>query len=694
LKFARARQLAAVGVVLAAALAAASCGSNNTSGNAQPITLSVVQDPPPTLAVNASAQIAATVQNDPLHRGVQWTCTPVNTCGTFSPASTGNGAATTYTAPSQRGPVVITATALSNSLATQKLNVNITSPISVQLTETPPQSIQSGTVVPVAAVVTGDAANAGVNWSCSPSSTCGFFTPTQTASGVESMYTAPGVAGSVTITATSVTDSTSFATFSFSVFTVLGVSNLSGPYAFYVSGQDKNHHAYSVAGALVLDGMGGVTGGEQDVNNGAGTISPEPGGDLITGGSYTLGIDGQGTLVVRTNNAAVGAGGTETFAIVRVNSKHVAITGFDGGATSSGTLDTQVFFPNVTGQIAGSFSFVLAGSGGGGGLALGGVLAADGGGNLTSVTYDQDVAGVVNFAIQTTGSYTAPDAYGRARAAFGGLNFSLFIVGPETIRVIETDNSRVAVGSAFGQGTLSGAASVSSVSGTYVAAFSSGAAGKKFSAAGTIVPDGRGKISGFADVNEAGSPVATTTYAANYTISSSGYGRISVASGGILDVQTLGLYVTDPQLNLTDPNSPNGVGGFLVADLDANVTGGGLAASQIPTTLAKGNFGVTFQSQPAAGEEDFSGGTSTTLTGSLTGTGSLNQLFGAGQTTGIPATVTLTADPLHARRFTATVQLNGGGAYTFAFYLVNSQVLFGAELDSSQPGLATVQQQQ
>lgn len=693
---ARAKQAAWISAaIVGAAILLSSCGNGSTTGNTQPISLFITQDPPSALAVNATASIIATVSNDPLHRGVVWTCVPLNTCGTLTPAGTASGVATTYTAPSQRTTVTITATAAGNSGATQSVTINITSMVSVSISQAPPATMQAGTTASVTAAVTGDSANLGVDWSCSPSGSCGSFTPTHTASGVATTFTAPGTAGTVTLTATSTSDKTAFATASTGVFTVLGVGNLSGNYAFYLSGQDKNHHAYSEAGAVLLDGKGGVTGGELDVNNGAGTISPEPGGDTITGGTYTLGQDGQGTLTLHTSNGAVGVGGMQTLALARVNDQHVLVTEFDSGATASGSLDFQTFFPNNnTGQISGGYSFVLAGGGSGGGLVEGGIFSSTGGGLLNNVVMDEDVAGVTNLGIQTNGTYQAPDAFGRGRATFNGLNFSYYIIGVEALRMIETDSSRVAVGSAFGQGALAGSASAASLNGNFVFTLASGPAGALFSAAGIISPNGRGKTPGFADINETAKTISSAAFTGNYTLGSNGYGQIAITPGNTQDVTTIGLYATDPQLNLSDPNNPNGGGGALLADLDANVVGAGVMIPQLSGTSVKGSFASGFQGLPTAGEEDFLGAGTAPLGGPIAGMGSWNRLFGGGQTSAVPFSVTLAADPAHAGRFTASVQYNAGTTVqNFVIYQPTNQVLIGAEIDAQQAGTGTLQQQ-
>ena len=74
----------------------------------------------------------------------------------------------------------------------------------------PPASLTVGATIAVAAGVTNDSKNAGVTWTAScGSSQCGSFSPTSTASGTITTYTAPAAVpnpATVTLTATSVTD--------------------------------------------------------------------------------------------------------------------------------------------------------------------------------------------------------------------------------------------------------------------------------------------------------------------------------------------------------------------------------------------------------------------------------------------------------------------------------------------------------
>jgi hypothetical protein len=73
----------------------------------------------------------------------------------------------------------------------------------------PPTALAASATAGIAAVVTNDTKNAGVNFTCVPAGECGMFTPNPIASNVPTTYQAPPTVpagGAVTVTATSVTD--------------------------------------------------------------------------------------------------------------------------------------------------------------------------------------------------------------------------------------------------------------------------------------------------------------------------------------------------------------------------------------------------------------------------------------------------------------------------------------------------------
>jgi hypothetical protein len=75
----------------------------------------------------------------------------------------------------------------------------------------PPASLNAGLTAGIAADVANDTSGTdNVNWACTPANTCGTFTPTATHSTAPTTYQAPVQTGTVTVTATSVTDSAKF----------------------------------------------------------------------------------------------------------------------------------------------------------------------------------------------------------------------------------------------------------------------------------------------------------------------------------------------------------------------------------------------------------------------------------------------------------------------------------------------------
>ena len=138
-------------------------------------------------------------------------------CGSVSPASTASGAATTYTAlplPASDVNVTITATSVANALGSASATVTVPS-ITVD-TEPQTATVVATTTQQFTGTVANDPNNKGVTWtvSCSTKLLRNVLFQT-TASGAAVTYTAPGLSSSdltVTVTATSVTDTTKSST--------------------------------------------------------------------------------------------------------------------------------------------------------------------------------------------------------------------------------------------------------------------------------------------------------------------------------------------------------------------------------------------------------------------------------------------------------------------------------------------------
>ncbi len=423
-------------------------------------------------------------------------------------------------------------------------------------------------------------------------------------------------------------------------------------FVFYLSGADTlpadsgNYAFYALAGMVTINASGTVVGGEQDYNDAnsvnGGVTSPEPGGDEITGGTLTVSAStGQGTLTLITSNADLGVNGTETFSIQFVNSKHALITQFDGTATSSGSMDLQT----LPSTLSGGYAFTISGVDSSHlPSAAGGVFSISG----TAVTgvIDQNDAGSLTTGTSFGGTLSAADAFGRGTLTITGSSslINYYIVGPEVIRIIDVDTDRSSVGSAFGQGagSFSNAAlgsSVLSIAGNpWVSGF---AALGQFSTSNTS--SNPADFAGVADVSEifeAFTPREAAPIGGTYSIGingTKGYGSLTITSADLYSCSALAIYMTDPNLNLNDPNNTaTGGGGALVLDLDdvlAGVTGVLIPQTELADADFTGNYAAVWQdfnnfsNNCTLCEFDFIGLASVGTGNALSGTGEVSDPF-------------------------------------------------------------------
>jgi hypothetical protein len=437
--------------------------------------------------------------------------------------------------------------------------------------------------------------------SCTPSATTVATASDGTAS-ISCM--ANSTAGSYSVTAAAAGATTTAS------FTESNTAQKKAPIAFvfYVNGTENSPAYgpgpvyYAITGAVGFDSSGNILGGEQDYNDGSGFTSPgEPTNpDAInpTGSSMTVDVTtGTGTLVldVSASNPNVGVKGIETFAIQFINASHALITQFDGSATSSGSFDLQT----ATSGADGNFAFTLSGLDANTlPVAYGGVFSNTSG--TIHGTYDENDSGkvLVENTLTATDNGVGADVYGRGSITGftdsnnGNAPISLvyYLVGPEVLRIIDVDAGDALAGSAYGQGsatTFDSTVLSKDVFGildnTEDAIF---AAAGQLVAAGTAVGTFNATFTGEGDDDEHGIIKATGTpggVAGNYSFSKSvlGYGSMTGVTG-LGSIHTLGLYATDPKLNLLDPNNTTAtnLGAALVLNLDDFAQGTGIVVPQ------------------------------------------------------------------------------------------------------------------
>ena len=496
-------------------------------------------------------------------------------------------------------------------------------------------------------------------------------------------------------------------------------------YTFYLSGQEKPNannggiiSFYAVAGVVRIDSSGNVLSGEQDYNDGHGVTSPQPSGDTITGGTLIVnGATGQGTLTLITNNPKLGVAGTQTFAVQFANSKHALIMQFDGSATSSGSMDLQ-----TAGTPTGNFAYTLSGIDSSyNQTAEAGVFTITG----TSVagTTDQNDNGTVTSNHAFTGTLSAADSFGRGSFTITGTTTVIryYLVGPEVVRLIQVNTNSASVGSAFGQG----AGSFTSASlGTSVLAM-----------AGNPWANGNATLGQFSTSNHSSTPsnfagvgddielgnglhsLPAAAIAGTYTISSNGDGSMTITSANLGSVANLKIYMTDPLLNLNDPNSPNGGGGALVLDMDTILPATtGVIVPQTDTATASvfGNYAIgaqdtnnfAFFSSPSCIQCEFDMLAQATITGTaFTASGDVSDpldtlgtpMPGTGLFARSPFSGSLSPDAAHPGRylpFPLTATINGITApFNVVTFQASGEQLFWIEVDSNGIWLGPLQQQ-
>jgi hypothetical protein len=575
--------------------------------------------------------------------------------------------------------------------------------LSVQLTTAPPATMVAGQQAGLVATVFNDKNNAGVTWGCTPANACGSFSPGTTGYLIDTLYTAPvaaangpitpNLAYTVTLTATSVADSSQSASATVTVGQQYAIVLYPG------------NGSYGMVASVTLDGNGNVIGGEADGSaNGFYWNAPS-----VTG-TYALDATGHGNISLSLNNSNCCGTLQQTHGITATSNSHLIISEEDNfnGLTigAVGSMDLQTAGPTFSGsQVSGGYSFTLAGysHAAGQNASWGGIFTADGtatvgtAGNITGGIFDENVgndgggtgynSGLTSPAagLPFTGTYTAPDAMGRGIITLsaapdtpgpcGGTGQSsctqyvYYIVTPEALQLTSMTNVGNAgnSGTAFGQGSLATAANDTNavVTGGFVFSYygfgDNNNGGDSSAAAGQFATDGSGNVtSGIMDLNVAngGTPVPTTVTTnisvagSTIAISGSPRGTFTTPSGQIYNI-----YLTDPNLNLLDPNNTSGTGGALLFEANnASTTYGNAIGVVIPqadaasATLA-GSYAILLSNQSNLGGCcDYDGG----LTGALLVSSAAPGTFsgeGDFQGTG-PNSATLVTGPL-AGTFTA-----------------------------------------
>jgi hypothetical protein len=614
------------------------------------LSINITEAPPASVLINTSVPVIAVVTNDPTNSGVTWTVVScdVAPCGSWSANSivlttqVASGATATYTAPPTAvNHVVLQAAATASPMnAVQTVEISITAPISISITQRiPNDTIVEGATAPLIATVNNDAQNEGVDWTvtCGSAGACGFFTPTHTASGVATVYQAPPAVptgNTVMITAKPTADPTKSDSETVTVTsTVPPDSLLSGQWILSLSGRDGNGGPYTLGGAIVGDGIGDITAGSLDlVDLGGGLGFNNAGNVAVTpspASSYSIGADGRGQIRLTVNTAVlnssfgVSGSGLVVLSVVFVTPQHALLSETDTFGSATGTLDLQnaadlASFQNETSGPNGIYSLSLTGAETAGSNPKYFVAAAVGlhstGGSYTETSYiaDQSDNGVItSVPVQTISqgfTNPTPNNYGEIRLNTINLglptqfNLDAWLIDSNHFVVTDWRDSFLGNPAVIIIGRMVAEPSSAALSGAYAftEAGATAAPASLAQVAGGLFTCGS---AGSLDVTPLGGTPVTSeaiTVACSTPANASGRGLISISGAGPTGISHFaeyptvdqGLYLIELDGGATGTSGPSGAGVVRQQTLSAPILASAFSGAYASNFLASTSVGL------------------------------------------------------------------------------------------------------
>ena len=268
--------------IVAAAIAAASAtGSATVTIPGAPLVAVAISAAPATVPAGTTASFTATVTGDTANLGVAWSIVCSSTpCGTISPTATASRVAATYTAPANIPvgdlSIGVVATSVANPAASAAVNFVVPG-TQVSIDSQSTSDVQAGGTAQIVASIVNDPDNKGVTWAVScDTPPCGTVSPTATASGASTTYTAPATPPptdlQVTISATSVFNSGAS---NFAAVTVHAVSTSVSPVSLLLPKDQTQDFIATVADDPANKGVTWTVGQDNAVcSSGCGSVSP------------------------------------------------------------------------------------------------------------------------------------------------------------------------------------------------------------------------------------------------------------------------------------------------------------------------------------------------------------------------------------------------------------------------------------
>jgi hypothetical protein len=374
-------------------------------------------------------------------------------------------------------------------------------------------------------------------------------------------------------------------------------SQLSGAYAFLVSGFASTGQ-YAIAGSMVADGIGSVTGVIDDPVNSLSNQS-------FTG-TYLIASNGLGTMSLTIpgfpRTFAVALVPPATGATISTSAKLIECDGSTCGSSGSGVLLQQTASDLATSAISGPYAFGFLGTDATPArarYALAGSFTATisgANGTISGGLLDSNDAGTASPNVAFTGTYSVPAAAATGRwtatisiSGGGTTNYAIYVAGPasaQELLAIETDratgSSQPLVSGTILQQSGSGSFQTGSLTAQSIFETTALNSGTALGQVGLFFPGGSGTMNtAFDQSTGAGVQViGSGTYAPSPGSSGSVNGRFTLSGSGIAS--------PDPILYLVSSNEA-----FIVG-ADPGVTFGFMKPQTNPSTFSLGSLSGTY----------------------------------------------------------------------------------------------------
>src|ERR1700676_2186531 len=307
-------------------------------------------------------------------------------------------------------------------------------------------------------------------------------------------------------------------------------ASLAGQYAFSMRGTELCAGLgsfFARAGTFTADGNGNTTSGLEDINVCAGVATLQ-----FTGGRYSIGPDGRGTLSLLNST------GTTNYSITLASATQGLIAQTDVNTTAAGSFQRQnpAAFSNPA--IAGGYVFDFNGVKVTGtavsAASVVGRFDADGGGHISGAVFDSNVGGTLSgqqpfpvgafYQVDTNGDGSA---FGRGTANIAGQVFAFYVVDATRVKFIGTGFPSAFVGDAVAQQNI--AFNIASLSSSFAFLIGGSISTGSIATGGRFTSDGAGNLTSiFLDENDSGTvtllPSQGGTVTGTYTVDANGLG--------------------------------------------------------------------------------------------------------------------------------------------------------------------------